>query len=405
MRLRHLSLSNFRNFIRLESAFPPGPTILVGSNGQGKTSLLEAIHYLTAARSLHTISDRELINFLALEEALPVARLVAEIESGSRPQRIEIRLILDPNSKATTPRVRKEILINGVKKRVRDLAGVLNAVIFLPLDMNIIEGSPGVRRRYIDDSLSQADPVYAAAISDYQKVLTQRNALLKQMQENKPSYEQLVFWDEQISNLAGVIIRKRSIALAELEQHASPVHKDLTRDGEVLRIEYLPAFDPLTPSGRQMDLPLDSRTERSSISADSISAGMMERLEQSRQEEISRGMTLTGPHRDEIRIRTNGIDLGLYGSRGQNRSAILAMKLGEIRWLQERTGEWPILLLDEVLAELDINRRSDLLSVVESAPQTILTAADLDMFTDSFRDQATVWEISGGKIAPLGKEA
>jgi DNA replication and repair protein RecF len=183
MQISHLSLTNFRNFIRLETDFPTGPTILVGQNAQGKTSLLEALFYLSGATSPHASSDRQLINFLALKEKPPFSRLVAEITKGERLHRYEIRIVLEPTSANRDLRIKKEILINGIKRRARDLAGGFNTVLFLPQDMRVVEGPPGERRKFINNALSQSDPTYSAALLEYGKVLSQRNALLKNLQE------------------------------------------------------------------------------------------------------------------------------------------------------------------------------------------------------------------------------
>ena len=399
MYLKHLSLTNFRNFIRLEQDFSPGSTILIGANGQGKTSLLEAIYYLTSASTYHASHDRQLINFLALDENPPLARIVAEVEASKRLRRIEIRIILGFNSKNGQPRIRKEIFINGLSRRVRELAGVCNAVLFLPRDMEIIEGSPGNRRRYLDNSLSQADPIYAAALSDYQKVLSQRNALLKQIQDRKIGDEQLSFWDDQLCQHAAVLIKMRSLALTEMDELAKPIYQKLTRAKETLKISYNPSYDPVSGPVGQLDLPLKTHIDRNNIPLDEIKNGLKDKLQSLRHDEMMRGITLAGPHRDDFTFLSDGIDLGTYGSRGQNRTAILATKLGEISWLRERTQEWPILLLDEVLAELDTDRRSDLLESIEAVEQAILTGADLEMFSQSFREEATTWTISGGTIS------
>ncbi len=400
MHLKHLSLTNFRNFIRLETDFAAGSTILVGGNGQGKTSLLEAIHYLTGAASFHTASDRHLINFLALEEPMPFARLVAEIESQERIQRIEIRIVIESNSESSEGRVRKEVLVNGLKRRMRELASSFTAVLFLPQDLKIIEGTPGNRRRFLDSTLAQADSTYAVALSEYQKVLTQRNALLKKSREDRTPLDQLTFWDEQLCDFAASLIHGRALALRELDQLAAPLHSKLTRNKETLRLDYQPSFDPAPQPDGQLGLPIDTVLDRTGISREEIRKGMLETLMSNRGEELARGVTLQGPHRDDFRPRSNGIDLRLYGSRGQNRTAMLAMKLAEIEWLKQRTGDWPILLLDEVLAELDLERREDLLSHISSVTQSILTTADLSMFTEPFQNQATIWQIDAGTIAP-----
>jgi DNA replication and repair protein RecF len=398
MLLSHLSLTNFRNFIRLEADFQGGSTILVGANAQGKTSLLEAIYYLAGATSPHATSDRQLINFLTLKETLPFARIAAEFHLKDRLQRIEIRIILEPIGPLGEIRLKKEVLINGLKKRVGDLSGIFNVVMFLPQDMRIIEGPPEGRRRSLDFTLTQADPAYAAARQEYAKVLTQRNALLKQLQERNAVQDELAFWDEQIADHGATIMRSRAVALNELEEITSKIHTQLTRSSERLRLIYKPSYLPDTSPEYQLDLPLETTLDLSTTSWEKLRTGLRSALQDTRRIEIQRGMTLLGPHRDDIRIHANGIDLHLYGSRGQNRTAMLAAKLGEVEWLLKKTGDWPVLLLDEVLAELDRDRREDLLSRLETAHQAILTAADLSMFTESFQEKAIVWQISGGRI-------
>jgi DNA replication and repair protein RecF len=185
-----------------------------------------------------------------------------------------------------------------------------------------------------------------------------------------------------------------------LDQLAAPLHSKLTRNKETLWLDYQPSYDPAPQPNGQLGLPIDTVLDRTGISREEIRKGMLETLERNRGDEIARGVTLQGPHRDDFRPRSNGIDLRLYGSRGQNRTAMLAMKLAEIEWLKQRTGDWPILLLDEVLAELDLERREDLLSHISSVTQSILTTADLSMFTEPFQDQATIWKIEAGAIAP-----
>ena len=401
MYITHLSLANFRNFIRLETDFPLGPTLLVGANAQGKTSLLEAIYYLTGAFSPHSANDRHLINFLTIQDSIPVARIVAEVRRQDQLQRIEIRLILEHVGSASEHRLRKEVLLNGIKRRVRDLAGVFNAVMFLPQDMRVIEGSPSERRRWLNSTLSQADPTYANALAKYGKVLSQRNALLKQLQERNGDPDELSFWDEQLCDPAATLILSRALALSELENMAAPIHHDLTRGQETLRLDYLPAYDPAPHPEGQLGLPLETTVNRTGIGRKAIQSSMLAALQSTQPEEIARGMTLIGPHRDEFRFRANGIDMRLYGSRGQNRTVMLSIKLAEVGWLQQRTGECPVLLLDEVLAELDPERRDDLLVRVDAAQQAILTAADLRMFSQDFIQKATTWKIVAGTVGPL----
>jgi len=408
MVIRHLSLTNFRLYARLEAALPAGSLILVGANAQGKTSLLEALYYLGTGQSHHATSDRQLINFLSLStEPLPFARIVAEAGGLERttgdntPKRIEIRLVLDP-AQTGEGRLRKEILVNGVKRRLSDLAGQVNVVLFLPQDLTLIEGSPSDRRRYVDVALSQVDSTYSFALGEYGKVLTQRNALLKQLGERGGAEAQLDFWDERLGEHGGQIVTARAAALAELEALASTIHRDLTRGADGLRLAYHPAFDPAAAPDGQLGLPLDVPVHRSGLTAAEVQAGKIEKLRATRGEEIARGMTLTGPHRDEIRFLAGGIDLGIYGSRGQARTAVLALKLAEVDWMRARTGEWPVLLLDEVLAELDANRRAELLARLHGAEQVVMTTTDLGLFPPAFVQAATVWQVENGRIRESG---
>jgi DNA replication and repair protein RecF len=400
MLIRHLSLTNFRLYARLEASLPPGSLILVGANAQGKTSLLEALYYLATGQSHHATSDRQLINFLALRsEQLPFAKIVAEAtgQLDPTPKRIEIRLVLDP-SQAGDSRLRKEVLVNGVKRRLGELAGQVNVVLFLPQDLTIVEGPPGDRRRYLDLALSQVDPTYSFALTEYAKVLAQRNALLKQLQERAGPESQLDFWDERLAEHGALIFTARAAALAELETFASAIHRDLTRGADGLRLAYHPAYDPAAAPDGQLGLALDVPVHRVGVTLAEAQAGLLARLRATRAEELARGLTLTGPHRDEIRFVAGGIDLGTYGSRGQARTAVLALKLAEVDWMRAKTGEWPVLLLDEVLAELDVNRRGELLARLRGAEQVVMTTTDLGLFPAGVRELATVWQVDGGRI-------
>jgi DNA replication and repair protein RecF len=341
-----------------------------------------------------------LINFLSLDEPAPFARIVAEFRRAERLGRIEIRLSVEADGANPDGRLKKEILINGVKRKVSDLAGAFNAVLFLPQDLRVVEGSPGDRRRHFDASLSQADPIYSESLSRYARLISQRNALLKQISERGSRLDELTYWDEQLTEQAATLIRSRALALRELEAEAGPVHSQLTRGRERLRLIYQPSYDPLPRPPGQMGLDIDTPVDRTGLSRDAIRNGMREALERGRQEEIARGMTLIGPHRDDIRFQVNGLDLHTYGSRGQIRTSMLALKLAEVAWLKRRTGEWPVLLLDEVLAELDSARRKDLLDHILDAQQAILTSADLEMFDPEFLADATVWEVNAGHLTP-----
>ncbi|HEX9012933.1 MAG TPA: DNA replication and repair protein RecF, partial [Anaerolineaceae bacterium] len=345
MHLTHLSLTNFRSFARLDLDVPRRLILLVGGNAQGKTTLLEAVYYLATFTSFHAGNDRQLINFLAAREPLAVSRLVADFQRGKSAHHIEVRIIQEANGSNAGTRVRKEVLVDGDKRSLSDAVGIFNAVIFLPHMSRIIEGGPEERRRYLNLAISQANPPYAQALADYNQALTQRNALLKQLSERGGDQDQLLFWDEVISRRGAQIVQTRIQAIHELERSAKRIHHRLTHSNEVMRLVYQPAYDPVPQPEGQYALPLATALDRTNIGAEQIRQGFAQRLIAIRAEEIARGMTTIGPHRDEVRFLSNGIDLGDYGSRGQVRTALLSLKLAEVAWLKEKTGHWPVLLL------------------------------------------------------------
>jgi len=400
MHLTHLSLTDFRNFSRLDVEVPSGAILLLGDNAQGKTSLLEAVYYLATFTSFHASSDRQLVNFIASKQPLAVGRIVADYRRGGKLHRLEVRLIHEESAANDTPRLRKEVLLDGSKRKVGDLIGHFNAVLFLPQMLQVVEGSPAERRRYLDLLLSQTIPNYAAALSTYNKAVSQRNALLKMLFERGGDPSQLSFWDEKISLSGAILIQARICAIQEIETLAILIHSELTRSTEVLRLAYHPAYDPFPQQPGQFALPLDAPLDRTGISKSEIREGFQAALNQKRSEEIARGITTIGPHRDEMRFLANGIDLGVFGSRGQIRTAMLAIKMAEVAWMKEKTGHWPVLLLDEVLAELDPQRRADLLDRLAQAEQALLTTTDLDLFTPAFVQSAQQWHIHGGNLQP-----
>jgi DNA replication and repair protein RecF len=399
MYLRHLSLTNFRNFTRLDIDLPQRVVLLTGANAQGKTSVLEAIYFLAAFTSFQTHADRQLINFHeAKKNTLAVTRLVAEYQRGRSRHRIEARLVLEPTGVLNGQRLRKEVLLDGVKKLVNEVIGHFNAVIFVPQMSQIIEGAPEDRRRYLNLALAQSTPAYARVLSEYNQALTQRNALLKALYERGGNSDQLEVWDDALTRLGSQIILWRIQAVQQIERLASRVHHELTHGAEILRLSYEPAFDPLPKPNGQLGLKLDMVVDRSRLELDEIQDGFRARLKELRNEEIARGVTTIGPHRDELRFLSNNIDLGDYGSRGQIRTALLALKLAEVNWMKDRTGEWPVILLDEVMAELDVQRRADLLNYIGESEQVLFTTTDLNLFEPEFVKKAEVWKVESGRV-------
>lgn len=398
MYLKHLSLTNFRAFSRLDLEIPREILLLVGANAQGKTSLLEAIYFLSTFTSFHASSDRQLINFLLPEKTLTVGRIVGEFETGRGSHRIEARLIREPNGGSGNTRFRKEVLVDGVKRKLNSVIGQFNAVIFLPQMSRIIEEGPSERRRYLDMLISQVSPRYVQHLSDFNQTLTQRNALLKLLGERSGDPEELAVWDGMLARHGALVMFERIKAIRELETEAKRIHYDLTHGQEVLRLDYLPAFEPLASPEGQMILPVSTVADRSGLTLGEIESGLVDALTKVRREEIARGVTTIGPHRDDLRFLSNQVDLGDFGSRGQGRTALLAMKIAEVNWLKQRTGEWPVLLLDETLAELDRQRREDLLAGLSEVDQAILTSTDLSMFEQDFVQTHTVWQVSEGLV-------
>jgi DNA replication and repair protein RecF len=375
--------------------------VLHGANAQGKTSLLEAIYYLATAKSPYTASDRQLINWRVEDEPLPFARISGEVASNKRPlTRLEITLLIERTPEGGS-RLRKVIKVNGVEKRVMDIVGLVNVVLFLPQDLTLVEGSPSDRRRFVDDTLGQVEGAYLEAVDEYEKVLPQRNALLRRIAERRGSPRELEFWDEKLVKAGSVIIAERQRFLRELQALAQQAQYELTGNREMLTLRYQPSFLPTFAGDGQMSFDMLGLDLHRELTPDQIAPQFAEQLKAEQHESIQRGATLCGPHRDELRLFINERDIGLYGSRGQARTAVMAFKLAELEWMRQRIGEWPILLLDEVVAELDAQRRAYLLERIDGATQTLTTTTELDIFTEEFLQRATIWQVKEGQIDPV----
>lgn len=396
MYIEHLSLTNFRNYARLESPLPKQPLVLYGANAQGKTSLLEAIYYLATSKSPYTTSDRQLIHWRMEDDPLPFARMAAEIVTGGSYQRLEMTLMLENHN--GVGRFKKVIKQNGVEKRVMDIIGLLNVVLFVPQDLALVDGSPSDRRHFMNVTLSQIDRDYYQALDKYDKLLPQRNALLKRVAERQASEKDLDIWDEQLADVGAIIIARRQSFLRDLEISAQRTHYELTGNREALTLQYQPSFSPTVEGHGQLSFALHGLDLHRELDPKTITPQFVDHLKQERRESIQRGVTLSGPHRDELRLMINNRDAGLYGSRGQARTAVMSLKLAELGWMHENTGEYPILLLDEVVAELDQSRRRYLLDRIDGVTQTLLTTTELEIFTPSFLERASVWHVTDGQI-------
>jgi DNA replication and repair protein RecF len=399
MIIHHLSLSGFRFFQRLELSFPSHINMIVGRNAQGKTSVLEAIHFLSLLTSPLAGHDREMVNFREMEEEIPVGRVTADVIKKEKAHHIEARLILNKNGNGNL-RLRKEVLIDGVQRKLLDAVGFFNSVLFLPQMTRIIEDGPSERRKYLDRTISQAHPGYVRALATFNQAITRRNALLKQLGEQGGSADQLVFWDELIAENGALIVSLRTRTVEEMNTVIQSRHTQLTNGLELSELRYLPSLDEDYIErilNGQSGL-MDARGALRDLDAIDIKVMYLEKLQTLRNEEIRRGVTTIGPHRDDLLFSANGVDLGVYGSRGQIRTAVMALKLAEVQWLEEKTGEVPVLLLDETLAELDEERRSQLLAELADNSQSIMTTTDLDLFDPDFVAQCVVWHLQDGVI-------
>jgi DNA replication and repair protein RecF len=401
MHIRHLSLTNFRNYGRLEVELTPGATLLYGANAQGKTNLLEAVYYLATTRSQNATMDNQLLNWEAdvAEEPVVVGRLVARISSQEEERLLEMRLIREQQGNQAS--FRREALVDRRKVRLMDLLGNLRVVLFLPQDVQLVTGAPVDRRRYLDITLCQTDPIYCRTLSRYNKVLEQRNATLRRIVEEGRGRDVLPVFTEKLVALGGVIFAKRASFVAALAQEAQRIHYEELTDGrETLRLHYLPQlYGASYINGR------DAMTEQvkwaewlETASSNQAAERFAEALAEALETDLARGRTTLGPQRDDWTFLVNARDLGSFGSRGQQRTAILALKMAEITWMASETGETPVLLLDEVVAELDERRRALLLNTIQQGTQAILTATDPAMFTDDFLQQAVIMEVKGGQI-------
>jgi DNA replication and repair protein RecF len=396
----HLSLTNFRNYASLEFDLPPRMTVLQGDNAQGKSNLLEAVYILATSRSPRTVSDRELINWAAFKEEIPACRIASIVRKAGSDLKLEIALSAKaataPHSENLFSRwqptnrsspVQKRIRINGVIRHAADLIGQLNVVTFSVYDIDLVGGEPALRRRYLDITNSQIDHKYLRNLQRYNRVLWQRNQLLRMIAENRANPGELAFWDEQLVETGTYLIVQREHMVSELNQLAQGIHEELSGEQGKLNLIYLRSID----RQRGKEEPEEKETAELFTKA----------LQAERQKEIVQGMSLVGPHRDDLRFFITEVDAGIYASRGQQRTVALSLKLAEAKFMLSATKEHPILLLDDVLSELDARRRHHLLGSAANYQQVLITTTDLDRFEQDFLAQASIFKVTQGRIEPL----
>ncbi|WP_392508953.1 DNA replication/repair protein RecF [Naumannella halotolerans] len=348
----HLTLADFRSYPSADFALEPGATTFVGANGQGKTNLVEAIDYLASLGSHRVSSDIPLVRHTA-EKALVRARVRAGLDDD---RAVLLEVEINPG------RANRARLNRSPVQRPRELLGILRTVVFSPEDLAIVKGDPGERRRFIDQLLITRWPRMAAVKADYDKVLKQRSALLKSLAGRSQSAQgdaehTLAVWNDQLARFGAELLQARLRTLAELAPYAAEAYAAIAPRNNLAKITYAPA------------MPLPAGDDR-----DELAAALIEQMEQRREEELRRGLTLVGPHRDEITLELGDLPARGYASHGESWSFALSLRLGGFDLLRA-DGLQPVLILDDVFAELDATRRERLAGHVAEAEQVLITAA------------------------------
>lgn len=358
MRAKHLALNNYRNCKNIELNFNNNKTLIIGKNAQGKTNILESIYFLSTLKSPRTSNIKEFVNFDKnnFSAEITIEKSNTEIELG-----IEYNL--------DKPKVLK---VNGLKTTSKNYKGVLTTVLFSTQDLMLLRGSPQDRRSWLDSAISQIYPAHDERISKYNKIRIQKNNLLKEPDVNLALLD---VFNEQLTTVGANIIYVRQKFLSELKKYAKTGYLDISKNEE---------FD-LKYSFEEKDL-------------NEIAKALKEELEERKFEEIARHQSCVGPHRDDIYFYLDNKDATKFASQGQQRTIVLAIKLAEIELIKNKNGESPILLLDDVLAELDDLRQNYLLSSISDDTQTIITSVDTLLFDNEFLRNVTIFKISNGEI-------
>ena len=368
MRLNHIHLQNYRNYEQLELDTGHAVNLFVGPNAQGKTNLLEAIFALALTKSHRTNKDKELIGWQG-----DTARIRGEVEKKYG----NVQLDLMYSSQG------KKARINGLEQRkLSDFVGTLNVVMFAPEDLEIVKGTPGIRRRFLDMEIGQVQPGYLYTLQQYGKVLVQRNNYLKSAFGGSVQEAMLEVWNTQLAEHGVKMMKKRQTFIHKLQRWTEQIHTGITSGGEELQIQYRPSFE------------VDASQDESVLFDQ-----FMIKLSQVRDQELRRGMTMIGPHRDDLAFFINGKEAQVYGSQGQQRTTALSLKLAEIELIHEEIGEYPLLLLDDVLSELDQNRQNQLIATFQGKVQTFITTTGLESVEVHKLHDAGVYHVKEGQVA------
>lgn len=365
MRISRIALNGFRNYDFETTELSPGTNVIYGENAQGKTNLLEAVYMLSTGRSFRTRFDRELIGF-----GCDSAEILAEVESHDRTQTVRILL---------RQGVRKQITVNAVKKTASELASTLNTVLFCPDDLNLIKEGAAARRRLMDNAISQIRPRYAEYLSQFNKFYESKTRILKDWREKPSLLDTLDEFSDGMCRASAQLIRYRASFAARLAEEAAPIHSEFSGAGEKLGIQYSTVSTVKDPTA----------------SAKEIFYDLCDHMEAHRKAELDSGQCLSGAHKDDLIISINGNPARSFASQGQTRTAALSIKLAEREIYLDETGEYPILLLDDVLSELDMKRQEFVLNRIGGG-QTLITCCEDEGI--SSRTGGKVLHVSRGRI-------
>lgn len=385
--LRHLHLQHYRNYADLDVGFAPGLVVLQGRNAQGKTNLLEAIFLLAATKSARARTDAELVSWTNRDplSQISFARIVARVERQGGALSLEV-VIREGGGEG---QARKRFKLNGAERKASEVLGKVNAVFFAPNDVDLVAGSPAVRRRYLDVMLCQVEAPYVRALGLFNRTILQRNALLRQVRDRQQPPRALEYWDAQLCEHGSLVMAWRASSVERLAAVAAERHAALTERTESLLVRYKPAL----PDGPSAD---DLARGGALVAHD----GLRRAIAALREREIAAGMSLAGPHRDDLGFLVNDVDATSFGSRGQQRTATLALKLAELAYMRDQTGEQPILLLDDATSELDARRREAILNAAAEGQQTFLASADSEGLGD-LPQASQRWEVHHGTLSAL----
>ncbi|MDG5789399.1 DNA replication/repair protein RecF [Evansella sp. AB-P1] len=369
MYIKNITIKNYRNYHDLTLNFQNKINVIIGENAQGKTNLMEAIYVLAMAKSHRTTKDKELIRW---DQSF--AKVEGHLENRHGPLQMEV----------VFSHKGKKVKLNHLeKKRLSDYIGSCNIVMFAPEDLNLVKGSPQVRRRFLDMEMGQIHSIYLYHLSQYYKIMKQRNQWLKDVQQKKKKQDttMLNVMTDQLIHSACHIIEKRFAFINKLQRWAEPIHREISRGLETLKVKYIPSINV----SEEMDL-------------STLKIILQDEFQRLQERELHRGTTLIGPHRDDLQFLVNDRDIHTFGSQGQQRTTALSIKLAEIELIYEKVGEYPILLLDDVLSELDDYRQSHLLSTIQGKVQTFVTTTSVEGIEHSTLREAKIYHVENGKI-------